>query len=266
MENVRKKRGLICFLFMLAMMLALPIGASAATKITMNRSIKYAKKGYTIFVYNKMKGKNIKVYKRTNPRKGSYCTIEYGAAMVVNTSKLRTGKKYTMLPVYLNNRTRNGKMVTGYVKVSQVGIKRVNMKKASTNKTIRKAIYYGFRHLGTPFLLGAGDIDNQIDCANFVKAIYEYAGKSMPYPHTDYLQQVCYEIPKSRLKPGDLVFYLKNDTSGPIDHVGVYIGSGLMINSSGHYGDNYPQGGITVKRINYGNRKPVRCMRIRGLS
>ena len=29
-----------------------------------------------------------------------------------------------------------------------------------------------------------------------------------------------------------MVFYLKYDTSGPIDHVGVYIGNNLMINAS----------------------------------
>ena len=84
----------------------------------------------------------------------------------------------------------------------------------------------------------------------------------MPYPHTDWLQSVSRPVSYRDLKPGDLVFYLKYDTSGPIDHVGVYIGNNLMINASGHYGKTYPEGGITIKRIVYGNRRPALYKRL----
>ena len=97
------------------------------------------------------------------------------------------------------------------------------------------------------------------------KQIYEAAGKAMPYPHTDWLQSVSRPVSYRDLKPGDLVFYLKYDTSGPIDHVGVYIGNNLMINASGHYGKTYPEGGITIKRIVYGNRRPALYKRLYGI-
>ena len=79
------------------------------------------------------------------------------------------------------------------------------------------------------------------------------------------LQGVSRQVSYRDLKPGDLVFYLKYDTSGPIDHVGVYIGNNLMINASGHYGSNYPEGGITIKRIVYGNRRPALYKRLYGI-
>ena len=146
-----------------------------------------------------------------------------------------------------------------------IALTAVNINNASSNSTVRTAISYGYKYLGTRFILGGSSITNGIDCATFTKQIYEAAGKAMPYPHTDWLQSVSRPVSYRDLKPGDLVFYLKYDTSGPIDHVGVYIGNNLMINASGHYGKTYPEGGITIKRIVYGNRRPALYKRLYGI-
>lgn len=175
-------------------------------------------------------------------------------------------KQLTWIPVYLhNNKQVNGVPVTGYVNAKNIALTAVNINNASSNSTVRTAISYGYKYLGTRFILGGSSITNGIDCATFTKQIYEAAGKAMPYPHTDWLQSVSRPVSYRDLKPGDLVFYLKYDTSGPIDHVGVYIGNNLMINASGHYGKTYPEGGITIKRIVYGNRRPALYKRLYGI-
>ena len=68
----------------------------------------------------------------------------------------------------------------------------------------------------------------------------------------------------NKMKVGDLLFYLDKDTSGAIGHVGIYIGKGMMLNASGHYGYVYPTGGVCIKRVQYGQRYMVLCKRIIG--
>lgn len=192
----------------------------------------------------------------------------------MDRSKLKKGVKTSWIPVFMYE---GRKRTTGYIQATQVKLAVVYNKKYSGNRIIDTAIKTGFRYLGTPFVMPGASLDHGIDCAQFVAAVYRAAGRNLvSWAHTDNLQAACYEIfyqraqrtlsksQMNRLKPGDLLFYLKNDTSGPIDHVGIYIGNGFMINSSGHYGMVYPNGGVCLKRVQYGNRKIVRAMRIRG--
>ena len=44
------------------------------------------------------------------------------------------------------------------------------------------------------------------------------------------------EIPKSRLRPGDEVFFKENGPGGPITHVGIYSGNGRIVHASGYWG------------------------------
>jgi cell wall-associated NlpC family hydrolase len=44
------------------------------------------------------------------------------------------------------------------------------------------------------------------------------------------------EIPKSRLRPGDEVFFKENGRGGPITHVGIYSGNGRIVHASGYWG------------------------------
>ena len=266
-----KKKGVLLVLMLMSVFMLLPLGASAA-KLNMTTPLKYAKRGYKIIAWNKSNTSRAYVYQQANFKNGTYGSLEKGGGIVVNMSRVNyqtrnmKNKQLTWIPVYLhNNKQANGVPVTGYVNAKNIALTAVNINNASSNSTVRTAINYGYKYLGTRFILGGSSITNGIDCATFTKQIYEAAGKAMPYPHTDWLQSVSRPVSYRDLKPGDLVFYLKYDTSGPIDHVGVYIGNNLMINASGHYGKTYPEGGITIKRIVYGNRRPALYKRLYGI-
>ena len=277
MKQSKKPSVILFMLICLCALMAMPVTAEAAKLKTVNID-KYAKlsKSYTVFAYNpSSRWVNIRASRSTKARR--YGEINYGGALVVKTSALKKGQKTAWIPVYLyNRRTKNGYQ-TGYVLASQVKLQSLYTKKFSTNKIVNTAIKTGFKYLGTPFEMPGASLANGIDCAQFAAAIYRTAGRGGLGTHTDYLQAACWEVFYNRthqtltnsqmkkLKAGDLLFYLKDDTSGPIDHVAVYIGGGFMINSSGHYGEVYPNGGISIKRVQYGNRKIVRAMRLYGI-
>ncbi|MEE0421439.1 MAG: NlpC/P60 family protein [Lachnospiraceae bacterium] len=278
MDMTRKrKKGWMLALIVLCVMMLAPMTASAAKlkKVNVDKYIGLGKK-YTVFAYNPNR-KWIKVRTRKSTKANYYSQmINYGGALVVNTSKLKKGTKVSWIPVYMHSvKTKSG-YKTGYILSSQVKLKALYTKKFSDNRVIDRAIKIGFKYLGTPFVMPGASLTSGIDCAQFVAAVYRAAGRGGLGTHTDFLQAACREVfynrsnrtlsksQLNRMRPGDLLFYLKYDTSGPIDHVGIYIGGGLMINSSGHYGERYPNGGVCIKRVQYGNRKIVRCMRLRG--
>ena len=273
---MRSRKKLTFFaLLLLCVVMMTPMTASAAKlkRVNVDKYLKLGK-NYTILAYNPG-SEWVKVRKRKSVHSSYYRPmLNYRGTVTVDRSKLKKGVKAAWIPVFVyNGRQRT----TGYVQASQVRLAAVYSKKFSNNGIIDRAIKTGFKYLGTPFVMPGASLSGGIDCAQFANAIYRTAGRNLvSWAHTDNLQAVCREIFYQRehrtlsksqmnsLKPGDLLFYLKNDTSGPIDHVGVYIGGGFMINSSGHYGGTYPNGGVCIKRVQYGNRKIVRAMRIYG--
>lgn len=271
-----RRCGIMILFALLCVFVLTPISANAAKLKTVNVD-KYLGLGkkYTVLAYNNNKY-NLKVYKKKSLTKGTYGKINYGAAVIVNTSKLKKGTKTAWIPVYMHNKKTKAGYTTAYLRADKVKLHALYTKNYSDNSVIDKAIKAGFKYLGTPFQLPGASLTGGIDCAQFVSAVYQIGGRRGLGTHTNYLQAACRQIfynrkhkalSKSQLnkmKPGDLLFYLANDVSGPIDHVAIYIGDGFMINSSGHYGSTYPNGGICIKRVQYGNRKIVRCMRLKG--
>ena len=276
--KLKGRKTAVLVFSLLCMLLMLPMSASAA-KLKKYNVDKYTElgKNYTVIAYNP-NNRWVHVRNRKNTRASAFGSINYGGALIVNTKGLKNGVKTSWIPVYMHNRKTKTGWRTGYVLASQVRLKTLNTRKFSNNRTINKAIKVGFKYLGTPFVMPGASLSRGIDCAQFVKAVYRSAGKNLvSWAHTDNLQRISREVfyqrkhrtlskrQLNKLKAGDLLFYLKNDTSGPVDHVGIYIGEGFMINSSGHYGSVYPNGGICIKRVQYGSRKMVRAMRVRGI-
>ena len=269
---MREKRGkLVLLLTVLGIFFLAPLGASAA-KLNMSVSLRYASRGYKVIAWNKSGTERACIYRSANFKNGIYGSLEKGGGVVVNMTKVKwqtrnmKKKQLTWIPVYMHNMKKSGGVpVTGYVNAKNISLSVVNINNVSPNSIVNNAVKYAYRYLGTQYVFGGRSMTNGIDCSALVKQMYEAAGKYMPYAHTDALQVVSRQISYRELKAGDLVFYRENDTSGPIGHVGVYLGNNLMINASGHYGTTYPQGGITIKRIVYGNRRPARYMRLYGL-
>jgi cell wall-associated NlpC family hydrolase len=100
---------------------------------------------------------------------------------------------------------------------------------AGTPQAVVTAINYAIAQLGKPYIWG-GTGPAGYDCSGLVMMAYLAAGIS--FPRTTF-QQVEAGTPvysDSRLKPGDLLFTPGSDgTATDPGHVGMYIGSGLVI-------------------------------------
>ena len=82
------------------------------------------------------------------------------------------------------------------------------------------------KYLGVRYVWG-GSSPRGFDCSGLVQYVYAKVGVSLPHSAR---MQYDYGTPVSRsaLRAGDLVFFFT-----PIQHVGIYIGNGRMINATG---------------------------------
>lgn len=100
----------------------------------------------------------------------------------------------------------------------------------TNNATARRAIAFAQSQLGKPYVWGATGPDSY-DCSGLTMASYGAAGVGMA--HFSGAQFSSFpQVSISELLPGDLVFW----GPGGSNHVGLYIGNGLMIHAP-HSGD-----------------------------
>ena len=108
----------------------------------------------------------------------------------------------------------------------------------------QRAAKAALRAVGVPYRWGGSSPAGGFDCSGLVYWAYGRLGISVP--HSSYaLYGLGRNVPPSRLKPGDVLFF-----SG-LGHVGLYIGRGRMVHA--------PQSGRTVEivplgRSHYGSR------------
>jgi cell wall-associated NlpC family hydrolase len=89
-----------------------------------------------------------------------------------------------------------------------------------------KVISLAEKYLGVPYVWG-GSSPSGFDCSGLVQYVYSKVGISLP--HSSRMQfDMGTAVSRSQLQPGDLVFFFT-----PIQHVGIYIGNGRMINATG---------------------------------
>ena len=84
--------------------------------------------------------------------------------------------------------------------------------------------------IGNPYVYGGTSLTNGADCSGFTMSIYANYGYTLPRSAIDQLY-VGIPVDESNLQPGDLVVYYHG-------HVGIYVGSGMMVHAS------TPEGGI----------------------
>ncbi len=90
-----------------------------------------------------------------------------------------------------------------------------------------KAVSIAMQYLGVPYVWG-GSSPKGFDCSGLVQYVYAKVGVSLP--HSSRMQYNCgTHVSRSQLQVGDLVFFYS-----PIQHVGIYIGNGRMINATGN--------------------------------
>ncbi|MFJ4619828.1 NlpC/P60 family protein [Streptomyces sp. NPDC088812] len=96
------------------------------------------------------------------------------------------------------------------------------------------AIYFAQKKLGTPYLWGGNgtaDQGGRFDCSGLTKAAYESVGITLPRVANDQYNAGPHPA-RDELLPGDLVFFSTDlNNSRAIDHVGIYVGGGYMIDA-----------------------------------
>ncbi|MER5476602.1 bifunctional lytic transglycosylase/C40 family peptidase [Streptomyces sp. NPDC002734] len=96
------------------------------------------------------------------------------------------------------------------------------------------AIMYAQDKLGTPYLWGGNgtaDQGGRFDCSGLTKAAYASVGIDLPRVANDQYNAGPHPS-RDELLPGDLVFFSDDPTdSRAIDHVGIYVGGGYMIDA-----------------------------------
>ena len=128
---------------------------------------------------------------------------------------------------FLKIKTPDGR--TGYVRKTEcVSFNDWN----SSEPNVQPLLWIARRMMGSPYLWG-GASSKAVDCSGFVKLVYYTQGIIL---ERDASQQARYGEPidfsdKNNLQPGDLLFF--GNSPQRISHVGIYLGKGDFIHSSG---------------------------------
>ena len=130
----------------------------------------------------------------------------------------KSTKTKDVLSERLHHLVKTKKKTTG----TGIRKKRIDINRKQLIKTAKK-------YLGTRYVYGANS-RRAVDCSSFVQQVYKKNKKRLPRTSREQAR-VGKKIPKSKLRPGDLVFFSSKRTRG-VAHVGIYIGSGKFIHAS----------------------------------
>lgn len=82
------------------------------------------------------------------------------------------------------------------------------------------------RYIGVPYAWGGASPSTGFDCSGLVQHVFSDLGVSLPRTAAEQSQVGTAVTGLQQAQPGDLLFY-----GSPAEHVGIYIGNGLMINA-----------------------------------
>jgi cell wall-associated NlpC family hydrolase len=82
------------------------------------------------------------------------------------------------------------------------------------------------RYLGVPYVWGGTNPSVGLDCSGLVQRVYGDLGITLPRLASDQAKQGVAVPSLSAAQPGDLVTFGR-----PAEHIGIYIGNGMMINA-----------------------------------
>ena len=114
-------------------------------------------------------------------------------------------------------------------------------------------VNYACQFVGNPYVWGGTSLTHGADCSGFTQSVMKHFGISLPRVSRDQAK-VGTKVTSDNMKPGDLIFYA--NSSGIINHVGIYIGNGQVVNAASR------KSGIKIARWNY--RTPVAIRNVIG--
>lgn len=91
------------------------------------------------------------------------------------------------------------------------------------------------KYLGFPYVWGGSSPSTSFDCSGFVCWAFTNSGvHNLPRTTAQGIYNQCTPVSASDAKAGDIIFFTGTyNSSGPVSHVGIYCGNGVMI----HCGD-----------------------------
>ena len=104
---------------------------------------------------------------------------------------------------------------------------------ALADETFAALIAEAERYLGYPYVWGGSRPSTGFDCSGFVCYVLNNSGVyPMSRTNAQGIFNQCAIIPRGEAKPGDIIFFTGTyDSSGPVSHVGIYVGNGMMIHA-----------------------------------
>lgn len=119
-----------------------------------------------------------------------------------------------------------------------------------TNSSIADAAQ---KYIGTPYVWGGESLEEGgFDCSGFIHNTLKDAGYNIGRTSAQGYRGYGKVVNKADMQPGDLIFFGSN---GNATHVGIYIGNGQMIHSSGGSKNTKANPGKGVSVINVDHRK-----------
>ena len=87
------------------------------------------------------------------------------------------------------------------------------------------------KYVGMPYVWGGSSPSTSFDCSGFVCWVYTASGvHNLPRTTAQGIYNQCAIISPSEAKPGDIIFFTGTyDSPGPVSHVGIYVGDGMML-------------------------------------
>ncbi|MFY0731341.1 C40 family peptidase [Pseudomonas sp. NFX15] len=90
----------------------------------------------------------------------------------------------------------------------------------------------GMSLIGTRYRFG-GTTEAGFDCSGFIGYLYrEEAGMNLPRSTREMINVDAPLVSRSKLQPGDLLFFATNGRRGRVSHAGIYLGDNQFIHSS----------------------------------
>lgn len=103
---------------------------------------------------------------------------------------------------------------------------------ALTNERFANMMREAEKYLGYPYVWGGSSPSTSFDCSGFVSWVINHCGNgwNVGRQTASGLKNLCQMVSPSQAQAGDLIFFEGTyDSLGPISHVGIYVGNGMMI-------------------------------------
>lgn len=107
------------------------------------------------------------------------------------------------------------------------------------------------KYIGTPYVWGGESMsEGGMDCSGFVYNALKDAGYNVGRTTAQGYRSYGTTVSRADMQPGDLVFFGRD---GNASHIGIYIGNGQMIHSSGGSRNTAanPGKGVSVTNVDY---------------